>query len=217
MPLIPTARPGRRAARPLVAAALGLSLTALLTACGPGEGTDGSGPATPGTAAPGTSAPDTSAPGQASGKVSAELVGEWQDPSDYLTLGRRNLDIYDPQSGWPADLDDVRAGSGIRITADGHYVWSGYTATNISGSACHSRVMSYQRGTATQDGQTIVLEPEVNRRAYRGGCNSSSDMDKEESHSPQRWGWQRVADAQGTAHLKLVSVEQSHDYVLVAQ
>lgn len=200
-----SAGPDQRGARRVIATALGLSLAALLTACGPGEEPDY------GATAPGATAPGDST----SAKVSPELVGEWQEPSDYLTLGRRNLDIYDPRTGWPEQPDDIRAGSGIRITADGQYVWSGYAETYISGSACHSSAMSYQRGSATQDGQTIVLEPDVHRKGYRGGCNSASDMDQEESHAPQRWGWQRVTDEQGRVHLKLVSVEASHDYVLV--
>ncbi|MER6629097.1 hypothetical protein ABT301_12755 [Streptomyces sp. NPDC000987] len=215
MHTVPTA-PSRRGPR-RVAAALGLSLAALLVGCGPTgdvDGITGSGAVTPGAKTPGAAA-STTAAGKPAGKVSAQLVGEWQEPSDYLTLGKRNLDIYDPQSGWPSDPDAVRAGSGIRITADGHYVWSGYTATNISGSACHSRALTYQRGRATQDGQTIILEPEINRQAYQGGCNSDSDMDAEQDHSPQRWGWQRTTDDQGRVHLKLVSVEKSHDYVLV--
>ncbi|MFI0544914.1 hypothetical protein ACH3VS_39395 [Streptomyces sp. WSLK1-3] len=183
---------------------LGFALFTLLVGCGPDTGVDyGSMPG---------STPDKPAAG---GKVSADVVGEWQDPSDYLVLGRRNLDFYDPQSGWAEDPDIVRAGSGLRITKDGHYVWSGYTETNIGGSVCHSKAMSYQRGTAEQDGETIVLQPEINRQAYKGGCNSDSDMDQEGSHSPQGWGWQRVTDDQGRAHLRLVSVEKSHDYVLV--
>ncbi|MFI1562828.1 hypothetical protein ACH4ZX_07095 [Streptomyces sp. NPDC020490] len=40
-------------------------------------------------------------------------------------------------------------------------------------------------------------------------------MDAEQDHSPQRWGWQRTTDDQGRVHLKLISVEKSHDYVLV--
>ncbi|MFI1562829.1 hypothetical protein ACH4ZX_07100 [Streptomyces sp. NPDC020490] len=161
MPTVRTA-PARRGPRRAAAAALGLSLAALLVGCGPTGDVDGT--AGPGAATP-SAATSTAAAGKPSGKVSAQLVGEWQEPSDYLTLGKRNLDIYDPQSGWPSDPDAFRAGSGIRITADGHYVWSGYTATNISGSACHSRALSYQRGRATQDGQTIILEPEINRQA----------------------------------------------------
>lgn len=190
-------------------ALLALSLAALLTGCNPDPGaeydTGSSGGPTP-TASDG--------PSGGSGAVPAGLVGEWQDPSD-LVLGERNLDIYDPQTGWPEDPDAAKAGSGIRITRDGHYVWSSYLATHISGSACHSRALSYQRGSVRGGGSRLILEPEINHRGYQGGCNSDADMDREESHAAQTWTFTQQPDSNGVAHLVLTSGGITHDYVLV--
>ncbi|NBM19665.1 hypothetical protein [Streptomyces sp. GC420] len=199
--------PSRRSGRIAVTAFVALSLTAALGGCGP---EDTGVPAGAPTAAEST---DGKPGNSTTGAVPEGLVGEWQDPAD-LSLGQRSLDLYDPGSGWVADPNDARAGSGIRITSDGGYVWSTYAA--VSNGGCWSHGITYQRGSAQGDGDTIVLEPEVNRRTYQGGCNSASDMDREESHSPQRWSWKRTTDQEGRTHLTLVSVEATHDYVLVA-
>lgn len=201
MRLVPTrlASLGRRL---VPAAVLALSLVAVLSGCSPEDYSEGGADSGGGQGGP-----------AASGEVPSELVGEWQNPQD-LVLGVRNLDIYDPEDGWPADPDAEQAGSGIRIDDDGSFVWSGYFATRISGSACHSRAMSYQRGTLRQDGTSLVLSPTINRRAYQGGCNSSSDSDREEPLTAQTWSFSRTTDASGAAHLVLGSGDTTHDYVL---
>jgi hypothetical protein len=144
-----------------------------------------------------------------------ELTGrEWRDPQQFNSEARV-LDIYDVSRGtWLSNAEsDARAGSGMRFHEDGRYVRSTYVT--ISNGGCVTRAWSYQQGSVSFDGKTLTLYPAVHRQKYEGGCNSSSDMDRDGPMDSRAYAAGIQAEEDGRTYLYLQTSDTTLRYVRI--
>lgn len=138
--------------------------------------------------------------------VPEALSGEWRDPQQFNSAAR-SIDLFDPGRGeWLGD-PDAQAGTGMRFTSDGQYVWGTYVTVGTGG--CRTRALKYQQGTVAVEGASLSLHPSVHRQKYEGGCSNNVDSDTEQPLTPLSGTWATGVSSDGRQVLQL-SVDGSN-------
>jgi hypothetical protein len=124
-----------------------------------------------------------------SGRVPAELVGEWiarrGSGSSYVnpTTGEH--------SGPNATVDSYK------IFANGTYEHGMLMQSALSG--CTTTIFGHELGAVSVQGATFTLAPQPGTLDYKSSCSPSLDEKKATEFGPEAYGWRIQQDEHGTA------------------
>lgn len=135
------------------------------------------------------------------GALPAELVGTWYNGQIL------NLQFYNRDTGVWSDAGGL--GHMYALNANGTYTLVSYLKLG-EGTTCVSTVAKYQSGTASVNGNTLLLTPGVNRTRTTTCGGPASDI--EGSHATYSLPWQVGEDANSHTRLWLDEPQGRTEY-----